>query len=155
MLMDANSILRVPVPPAVLRYPGASADFTQIWQDLITGQYLTNILYDGEGVPSGTDFDKSVILCARVDSGDGAGKWRLPSGAELCGPGYASGSCDGGFYAHELKNVTFAGDDWAGHFWSSSLVVTDPSGAWIPNLFDGSDHYMNKTGTSAKVLCVR
>ena len=142
--------------PSGTTYSGASSAFTQIWQDLVSGQYLTNILYDGGGTPSGTDWDKSTSLCASVDSGDGAGKWRLPTQVELCGPGYASGTCNGGLYAHDIKNVAFAGGDWTSHyFWSSSPVAGSPSNAWNVFLSRGFTLSNDKNITSFGVFCAR
>ena len=138
-------------------YAGASSAFTQIWQDLVSGQYLTNILYDGGGTPSGTDWDKSTSLCASVDSGDGTGKWHLPSQVELCGPGYASGTtCNGGFYAHDIKNVAFAGGDWTSHyFWSSSPVAGSSTYAWNANMNNGFSDINVKLDTNYATVCVR
>ena len=137
-------------------YLGASSAFTQIWQDLVSGHYLTNILYDGGGVPSGTGWDKSTSLCASLDSGDGAGKWHLPSIEDLCGSGYASYSCNGGFYAHDIKNVAFAGGDWAAHnFWSSSPVAGASTQSWSADMLNGNSINFEKFDTNERAVCVR
>ena len=153
MKLSASSGLK----PSGTTYSGASSAFTEIWQDLVSGHYLTNILYDGRGTPSGTDWDKSISLCASVNGGDGVGTWRLPTAEELCGPGYASGNCNGGFYAHDIKNVAFAGGDWTSHnFWSSSLVAGRPTNAWNALMSFGSSHdFFLKTNTNFDAVCVR
>lgn len=149
-----------------VKYDGASAGVTQIWAVLKGNEsyldslkdisYVTNILYDGGGTPSGTDWDKSMSLCASVNSGDGAGKWSLPTEEELYGPGYASGSSNGGFYAHDLKNVTFAGGDWASHYiWSSSPAGNPTYAAWIANMSNGLSGNSDKFNTSIGAVCVR
>ena len=141
--------------PSGITYSGASSAFTEIWKDLVSGQYLTNILYDGGGTPSGTDWDKSTSLCASVDSGDGTGKWRLPREEEFCGLAYVFG-CNGGFYSHDIKNVTFAGGDWSSnYFWSSSPDVGNSGSAWYVMLSNGNSHFYAKGNSRLGALCVR
>ena len=142
--------------PSGITYSGASSAFTEIWQDLVSGNYLTNILYDGGGNPSGTDWSKSMSLCSSVGDGTGAGTWRRPTREELCGPGNPSNSdCNGGFYAHDIRNVTFAGGDWTEPIWSSSGPPGIPTYAFGVKLNGGIFTNNAKLNTNYGVVCVR
>jgi len=52
------------------------AAFSQIWRDELTGVYFTNKLFNGTGTIEWRD---AMNMCANLDSGGGAGQWRLPT----------------------------------------------------------------------------
>ena len=138
--------------PSGIKYAGASGAFTQVWQDLVTGLLLTNVLYNGDHTPQ-TNFSKSKSLCGEVNSGDGVIKWRLPTVLELCGFGYTSNHCDGGIFADDISNVENLVECSAHHhMWSSSAVS---GGAWAANLSFGTVYSIADGNISNAVICVR
>lgn len=132
--------------------------FTEIWQDLVSGLYLTNILYDGS-IDGSIDWFASIDLCQnQVNSGDGTGvgRWHVPSAEELCGPGFASETCNGGLHGHGIMDVTFAGGSWgSAESWSSSTHTGVPSSAWYVGLGGGESGTNGKLVTDYSVFCVR
>ena len=157
LLVDASPGFKPPGGPPL---SNASASFTQIWQDLVSGLYFTNNLYEGQG---STNWDKSVALCRSVNSGDGAGKWHLPSGQELCGSAFdygieGSGPCPDGLYGHGLTDVPVVS---GGISWDSLKYVWYSSPAsiifkWSVDLNYGTTYFSDGNFTTDYgVLCVR
>lgn len=145
-----------------IQYSGATSGFTQIWQDVISGLYATNILYDGSdgfGGPGLLRWSDSKDLCAGVvNSGDGIGKWRLPTMKELCGANYewvtASNVCNGngGLYQNNIKNVIFSGGNWLNPVWSSNAAMGEASSIILA---DGRFFNLGVSDTDKSAICVR
>lgn len=80
--IDALNITLTPAsagltPSGILDPVGYS--FDSIWQDQVTGTYLTNLL-------TGTDrisFGFAIDTCEKLDSGDGLNKWTVPSALDF------------------------------------------------------------------------
>lgn len=68
---------------------GGTHSFNRIIEETLTGLRFSNIIYDGSGILNWTD---ALALCGRLDSGDGPGKWRLPTQKEWQMFYYAGGS---------------------------------------------------------------
>lgn len=157
MLLDGIAGL-TPTGKTVYGVPFAAngwQPFTEIWLDLVSGLYLTNILYDGS---DGAHWDDAIRLCRdNVNSGDGTGdgRWRVPSADDLCGPGYASSQCNGGFFDHGIRDVAFSGGDWNAAIWSSSPVADTPTNAWGVGLIAGGSGDYAKTTASIGFVCIR
>jgi hypothetical protein len=121
---------------------GATAAFSQIWQDNLTGLYFTNILYNISGSVTWAD---GMRMCSTLDSGDGAGPWRLPTQKELMQ-----------FHINGIANLTVAGGTWTNQgMWSSSVVSYDTFYAWIVSLSSGFTANVNRNHTHGGVFCVR
>lgn len=58
----------------------AGDNFTQVWLDKLSGLYFTNVF---EETGFDINWSEAVAGCATLDSGDGTGKWRLPTHKEL------------------------------------------------------------------------
>ena len=139
MLLDAATGLT----PSGATYSGATRPFAQVWQDLVSGVYFTNILYEAQGA---TNWDKSVALCGEVKSANGTGGWMLPSRDQLID-----------FRDHGIATsvpVVLGGRAWdeIGGFWSS--VTEGPSGAVDVLLNIAYSGSSLRSKTSYGVLCV-
>lgn len=142
--------------PSGRLYGSATHAFSQIWQELSTGLYLSNILTDGNSYSTAT-WATGDDMCRRLlNSGDGTNKWRLPTIQELCGSDASEGTtCKGGFYASGVYGVKFAGIDLEPGYpiWSSTSSAAYPGEYLILN-----KNYAAHTGTFAggmATVCVR
>ena len=119
-------------------YPGATARFSKIWQHLdSSGLYVTNTLYARiYGGSLRTEWSGAMTLCQAVNSGDGAGKWRMPTIEELCGGiPVLSGvgtyySCRGGMVGDRVLDLITWPMLATEHFWSSSDAISQIA-AWF------------------------
>lgn len=122
----------------------------------MSGLYFTNNLYEGQG---STYWNKSIAPCSDANSGDGARKWHLPSGKELCGSGFndnaGSNICPDGLYGHGLTPLPVAsgGRSWAdiNDVWSSSLA----SSGFVWNVSSGNPRLSDTESDSQSVFCAR
>lgn len=138
--------------PSGLTYIFHSTAFTEICMDEISGLYFTNILYDPlAGATVGIDWDKADLLCRLINSGDGAGKWRLPSIVDLCGS--PNGVCNGGLQGAGIKDIHYGTWDWRKPVWVSALP--EAVAAWYVYLFDGSSDSGYKSRFQMGAFCVR
>jgi hypothetical protein len=121
---------------------GATAAFSQIWEDTLTGLYFTNILYVGSG---SVTWAGAMSMCKGLNSGDGTAMWRLGTQKELMQ-----------LYIDGVSRLIVAGGTWAGQYmWSSSAVSNSTFKAWMPNLAWGDQGNFNRFATFNGVFCVR
>ena len=116
--------------------------FTAIFLDVYTGLYVTNVLATSS---STVTWDLAVDACYNLTSGDGTGKWRLPTQKE-----WMQLSIGGIYLQHAAQFSSLLAD----FFWSASSLSTSTTWAWLVNLYDGYSFTNPKTNNYA-VLCVR
>lgn len=106
--------------PTGIKYGKSSASFSQVWQDLVSGLYITNILMDN--LSGNADWYDAVSICAAIDSGDGAGKWHLPTTEQFCGKRIIQGNCEAGLRGDKITDVQFSDQNWPldKAFWTST-----------------------------------
>lgn len=141
MIVDVTNSEPGLTPPQAVPEGGANLPFTTIYEETLTGVRLTNILYDGTGT---IDWTKSHALCAEIDSGDGRGKWRLPTQKELL-TFYHSGGA---------PYLPAPGPFWAGTTVSIALgkaFSTHTSSGYTNNYWYDADKFL----TTNRVVCAR
>ena len=154
MLVDASAGL----VPSHEVYDGASLEFSEIWQDLKSGVYFTNSLVDFSAFSAlpMPNWTKAKSLCESINSGDGAGKWHLPSALELCGSSYVtasmSGGCNGGIYQDGINLLPGDKFPTAMNFWSSTAGAAETD-LFTVNLSIGGVSQLPSTSGGAGVLC--
>jgi hypothetical protein len=127
--------------PSGVTHSGATSAFSQIWLDKLTGLYFTNLLYDAGG---GLNWAGGMGLCNSLDSGDGIGKWRMPTQKELLQ-----------LYINGVSRLTVAGGSWSTSIRSSTVVSTTTGSAHFVYLSDGTTGLYTRNTTGRGVLCVR
>lgn len=127
------------VPSGVIPASGNVA-WTEIWQDTTTGLMFTNILYTGGGSTMHAD---ALKLCASLNSGDGPGKWYLPTQKELIG-----------LYINGASHVPMSGRGFYG-LWTSTQVRSTSGNAWHVYITDGATPHGLRINVNYGVLCVR
>lgn len=145
MLLSRDSWLK----PTNIKYPGATAAFDEVWLSLVNNIYVSNILFY-EVALNTFDWNQANVLCR--DAGDG---WRLPTGAELCGDNFKTGSCDGGLFNAGIKQAAMNGGDWN----KSVVSSTIESGGrgeqvWTVNLSTGLSMPILLDSRGFSVICV-
>lgn len=122
--------------------------FTEVWRDDLTGLYFTNILYtnhnyDGAKLRTWAD---GAALCSGLDSGDGSGKWRLPTQKELMQ-----------LYVNGISKLGVAGSTWRKqNMWSSTSYSEKADKVWVGNLAQGVFHSESREATGGVgAFCVR
>jgi len=121
---------------------GATAAFSQIWEDTLTGLYFTNILYDGSGAVT---WAGSMAMCKGLNSGDGTALWRLATQKELMQ-----------LYIDGISRLTVAGGTWSSQYmWSSSAVSYWTDFAWVTLLGNSDQGTEGRGETGNGVVCVR
>ena len=116
--------------------------FTNIFLDAYTGLYVTNVLATSS---STVTWNLAVDACYNLTSGDGTGKWRLPTQKELMQ------LYIGGIF---LQNAAQFSSFLADSFWSASSLSSDTTFAWYVRLGNGLTYIYGKAFNRA-VLCVR
>lgn len=147
-LLDAS----VGLTPSGVTHTGAVIPFLQVWQDLISGLYFTNFLYDGtngQGLNGATDWAKSVALCKDVRTKDGAGGWELPTKGQLLD-----------LNLHDIAtNVPEVpgGRTWSaiGYFWSSTQFNSTFSWSVYLDSVGGAPSARDSAAKFDGVICVR
>ncbi len=119
----------------------ASAAFSELWQDMNTGLYFTNILYDGG---NNTNWPQSIKLCATLNGGSAGNHWRLPTQKELLQ-----------LYVNGISRLTLAGGDLNKNFWSSTASSAELQRVWYVNLATGSSGSFTRDSASQAVICVK
>ena len=116
--------------------------FSKIFQEGYTGLYVTNVLATSASTVS---WNLAVDGCQNLTSGDGTGKWRLPTQKELMS------IYIGGIY---LQNSTKFSNLIGDFFWAGTSSSNVPSQAWFVYLIYGYASSVAKTSNYA-VFCVR
>lgn len=118
----------------------ANVAWTEIWQDLTTGVKFTNILNNGLGSSRQFNF---VQLCQSLDSGDGAGKWYLPTQKEMLR-----------LYINGISRVPLSAMSYSS-YWSSTQVRVYPGNSWSMYPFNGATASNLRSVTTNGAFCVR
>ena len=116
--------------------------FSNVFLDAYTGLYVTNVLAT---TSSAVTWSLAVDACNNLSSGDGTGKWRLPTQKELMQLSI------GGIF---LQNAAQFSSLLSDLFWSASSVSNPTTDAWYVLLRYGYTNSFSKT-ISLAVLCVR
>ncbi len=120
---------------------GANQTFSTIWRDDLTRLYFTNILKNNS---AGSNWLGVMNMCANLDSGDGAGKWRLPTQKELLQ-----------LYVNGIAKLAIGGGSLNNYFWSSTDVSTGGN-AWGVTFSRGSSGTgIGRASTTGSAICVR
>jgi len=120
---------------------GATAAWSEIWQDRLTGLYFTNQLYDGSGAVT---WSGAMTMCAGLDSGDGTGTWRLPTQKEAMQ-----------LYINGIAKLAIAGGIGTIINWTSTHASGFQYYAWGVNLSNGNTAGDNHYAADHAILCVR
>lgn len=118
--------------------------WSQIWQDELSGLYLTNVLYDGN---STMDWYSASQMCGDLDNlngGAGGKGWRLPTQKELMQ-----------LFINGLSKVAIAGGGTDVYFWSSTAASYTVHTAWTVSLNYGYTSDTSRMDASKASLCVR
>ena len=118
---------------------GASAAFSEIWQDNLSGIYFTNVLYAGSS--GSISWADAIKMCGSIDSGDGSGQWRVPTQKELMQL-YVNGA------SNSALTITAS-------TWSSTIVSSSTDLAWRVSLSTGKTRDADRDRVSYDVLSVR
>ncbi len=119
--------------------PGATAAFSEIWRDELSGLYFTNVL---KNATVGLDWSGVMNMCSNLDSGDGVGNWRLPTQKELMQ-----------LYVNGVARVAVSGPLNI-YFWSSSRS-NNPTWGWKFHLWAGYSLAEPFSVTNVGAVCVR
>lgn len=123
---------------------GATAAFSQIWRDDLTGLLFTNILVN---LSDPVSWFEAMGMCAGLNSGDGTGQWRLGTQKELMQ-----------LYVNGISKLTVNGGTWLTRqgFWTLSAWSEDTIYAWYFTLGDGYSYWGHRADYSYHgVVCVR
>ncbi len=131
--------------PSNVTPAGASANFSQIWRDELTGLYFTNILYDGSG---SLHWAGAMQMCLDLNSGDGAGNWRLPTQKELLQ-----------LYVDGISRLVVDGGAWADRMLWSATIPSHPgtdNTVWTVDVArGGANELASRQTTGLGAICVR
>lgn len=158
LLLDEYSGLE----PTMKKHVGATTEFNEIWLDLVSGHFLTNLLYDitsGVTAVGTTAWKGATDLCSDVAMDSKLG-WRLPTRVEWCGANSANGGdCRAGFAGNGIRSLLFPslpeGSLVLPQMWSGTEV--DSATAHSVQLFNdyAVPSSSQKTFKSYGIMCVR
>ena len=122
---------------------GATAAFTQIWQDNLTGMYFSNPIYSG-AMATKTWAD-AIVMCESLNGGTAGNGWRLPTQKELIQ-----------LYIDGVAKVPVSGSTLDHYFWSSTTRSDSSSKAyWVAPSAGQVLNWMTRYDNSYSVLCMR
>jgi hypothetical protein len=131
---------------------GTWGAWTNIWHDRLSGLYFTNI--QPSTSPFTFNWQTGMSICTNgLNSGDGFGKWRMPTQKELMQ-----------LYINGIGNVVnSAGNNlapWSSttdttFVWSSTLNSGAAATVWGINLGNGKVYYLYRTDKTMYLMCVR
>ncbi len=120
---------------------GANVVFSQIWRDDLTGVYFTNII---KSVTAGSNWQGIMDMCANLDSGDGPGKWRLPTQKELLQ-----------LYIDGISRLAVSGGAFGYYFWTSTKDSTNSNALALDLSNSYTENTIARTNTTTRAICVR
>lgn len=154
-ISDVTSKTTSLVPGATLNCSGAGCTDAVAWTKILyepyTKLFLTNVLLAAAacgGAGECTDWSEAVSGCYNLNSGDGTGKWRLPTQKEMMA------LASGGIYH---ADATFFGSQIGTNaYWTATTQSSAVASAWYTT-FHAEDHGIIGKNNSvfAGVFCVR
>lgn len=120
---------------------GATIAFTQIWQDNLTGMYVSNPLY--AGAANTKTWADAILMCESLNGGTAGNGWRLPVQKEILQ-----------LYVDGISKVPVSGMSLNNCFWAA----TTPAGlntAYCHFLSNAQTFNNTRSGTGTSAFCVR